>query len=70
MSEIDPKEFGRLLERVDMLSAAVEEQGKKLDQLVVLAAQGKGALWLLSGISAMIGAIASKFMAWFGWMPR
>lgn len=66
---IDPREFGRLEAEVGALKATVgevrdtvEQQGKKLDQLIALASEGKGgirALWFA-------GSVVAGVLGWIG----
>lgn len=63
MSEIDPREFGRLEAEVKALTKSVEDMDKKLDQLVEAANMGKGAWW----VSVKVGGVlvtASAGIAW------
>jgi len=52
---IDPQEFGKLQGQVQALEAKVDTIGRKLDDLVTLAHEGKGgirALWAVGGLIA------------------
>lgn len=56
MSEIDPVEFGKLVNAVDNLRGSVETLEVKVAELTDLAAKGRGAWWAAMGLAGLIGA--------------
>jgi hypothetical protein len=65
MAEIDARDFGRLEAEVESLRVAVTGQEKKIDELLALANQGRGAWWagltIASGIGALAGFVSHLF---------
>lgn len=56
MTTIDPVEFGELRGKVEALEGKVDKIQKDVEELLALANRSKGALWVLMGIAAMVGA--------------
>ena len=67
MSEnIDPVQYGVLLQKVNTMEKEVSELRRDMHQLLELANKSRGGLWagiaIVSGLSSMAGFIT----AWFG----
>ena len=56
MSDIDPVEFGKLVNAVENLTTSVETLERKVEELTDLAAKGRGAWWAAMGLASLIGA--------------
>lgn len=54
---VDPVEFGRVLARLDEQDKAMAEMRSDLKNLLAMANQGKGSLWVLTSLGAMVGAV-------------
>lgn len=66
MSEIDPVEFGRLVQAVATLTVSVGTLEKKVDDLTELAAKGRGAWWAAMGLASIAGAFSHAIAKeWF-----
>lgn len=63
--EIDPVKYGVLWQRVQDMDKKMDKMERQLEELVALANQSKGGLWLgmsvVSGVSAIIGFIVSHW---------
>ncbi len=55
MSEIDPVEYGRLIQAVEELQRKVNGMDSDIKQLVQLANQSKGGFWVGMTIASIIG---------------
>jgi hypothetical protein len=62
VSEIDPIEYGRLIQAVEELQRKVNGMDDDLKKLVSLADKSKGGLW----IGMTIASIAGGFLAFVG----
>ena len=66
MSEIDPREFGRLEAEVKALQGEVSGLRDDVKELLELANKSKGGFWIgmaiASGIGGIVGALAKGFM--------
>lgn len=67
MSEqIDPVQYGVLLQKVNTMEKEVSELRRDMHQLLELANKSRGGLWagiaIVSGLSSMAGFVT----AWFG----
>jgi len=56
MSDIDPVEYGKLLAKVDNLEKSVSALNDKIDDLMAMANQSKGGLWVLISVGGAVGA--------------
>jgi len=61
MENIDPVEYGKLLGKVDALSAKVESMDSDIKELLALANKSKGGFWMGMAIASAV----SGFVAWF-----
>jgi hypothetical protein len=59
MSDIDPREFGRLEAEVQSLRTQVSALQSDVRELLELANRSKGGLWLGMSIAAALGSIVS-----------
>lgn len=63
--EIDPVKYGVLWQRVQDMDKKMDKMECQLEELVALANQSKGGLWLgmsvVSGVSAIVGFILSHW---------
>lgn len=62
MSEIDPREFGKLEAQVASLQVEVHTLGKDVKSLLELANKSKGGFWMGMTIASAIGGIATFFL--------
>lgn len=60
MSQYDPEQFGRLSERVSILTTEVEKMRVEVANLVALVNQGRGAFWL----AVLVGGAISSAVTW------
>jgi hypothetical protein len=59
MTDIDPREFGRLESEVQSLSRQVSSLQEDVKSLLELANRSKGGLWIGMAIASAIGGIAT-----------
>jgi hypothetical protein len=61
--EIDPVKYGVLWQRVQEMDKKMDKMENQIDQLLTLANQSKGGLWvgmsIVSALSAFVGFIVS-----------
>lgn len=66
MSDIDPREFGRLEAEVKDLQDEVSGLRDDVKELLELANKSKGGFWIgmaiVSGVGGIVGAIAKEFV--------
>ena len=62
MSEINPREFGRLEAEVKALSDQVADLQADVKKLLALANKGKGTLWTIAGFAGVFGGVGSLFI--------
>ena len=62
MSDIDPREFGKLEAQVDALQKEVHSLGKDVKCLLELANKSKGGFWMGMTIASAIGGVATFFL--------
>ena len=59
--EIDPVEYGQLIQKVDQLSHQVDKLESGMEELLALANKGRGGFWvgmmIVSSLSAIVGYI-------------
>ena len=65
MSDIDPREFGRLEAEVQSLRAQMTSMQIDLRELLELANRSKGGLWLGMSIAALAGSVVSWIVGHF-----
>lgn len=56
MSEIDPIEYGKLVNSVENLERKVDSLEVDIKHLVAMAERSKGSLWALMGVASVAGA--------------
>lgn len=59
MSDINPVEYGKLVQSVDNLERKVDAMEVDIKKLVAMAERSKGSLWALMGIASVAGAFIS-----------
>jgi uncharacterized protein with PhoU and TrkA domain len=59
MNEINPIEYGKLVNSVDNLERKVDAMEVDIKKLVAMAERSKGSLWALMGIASVAGAFIS-----------
>ena len=59
MSEIDPIEYGKLVNSVENLERKVDALEVDIKKLVAMAERSKGSLWALMGVASVAGAFIS-----------
>lgn len=57
MSEIDPREFGKLEAQVEALQSEVHSLSKDVKALLELANKGKGGFWMGMTIASFMGGV-------------
>ena len=66
--QIDPVEYGQLLQKVDQLSQKVDKLEEGMAELLALAHRGKGAFWigmiLVSAVFSLFGYLSQ------GWINK
>jgi hypothetical protein len=59
MSDINPVEYGKLVNSVDNLERKVDAMEADIKKLVAMAERSKGSLWALMGVASVAGAFIS-----------
>jgi uncharacterized protein with PhoU and TrkA domain len=59
MSDINPIEYGKLVQSVDNLERKVDALEVDIKKLVAMAERSKGSLWALMGVASVAGAFIS-----------
>jgi len=59
MSDIDPIEYGKLVNSVENLERKVDAMEVDIKKLVAMAERSKGSLWALMGVASVAGACIS-----------
>ena len=59
MSDINPIEYGKLVQSVDNLERKVDAMEVDIKKLVAMAERSKGSLWALMGVASVAGAFIS-----------
>jgi uncharacterized protein with PhoU and TrkA domain len=59
MTDIDPIEYGKLVNSVENLERKVDALEVDIKKLVAMAERSKGSLWALMGVASVAGAIIS-----------
>jgi uncharacterized protein with PhoU and TrkA domain len=59
MNEINPIEYGKLVQSVDNLERKVDAMEVDIKKLVSMAERSKGSLWALMGVASVAGAFIS-----------
>jgi hypothetical protein len=59
VSDIDPIEYGKLVNSVENLERKVDAMDCDIKKLVAMAERSKGSLWALMGIASVAGAFIS-----------
>ena len=59
MSDIDPIEYGKLVNSVENLERKVDAMEVDIKKLVSMAERSKGSLWALMGVASVAGAFIS-----------
>jgi len=59
MNEINPIEYGKLVQSVDNLERKVDSLEVDIKKLVAMAERSKGSLWALMGVASVAGAFIS-----------
>jgi hypothetical protein len=59
MSDINPVEYGKLVNSVDNLERKVDALEVDIKKLVAMAERSKGSLWALMGVASVAGAFIS-----------
>lgn len=66
MTDIDPREFGRLEAEVNSLRNQMTAMQVDIRTLLEMANQSKGGLWVGMTIASMLGGIVSWFVSHWG----
>ncbi len=66
MTDIDPREFGRLEAEVNSLRNQMTAMQVDIRTLLEMANQSKGGLWVGMTIASMFGGIVSWFVSHWG----
>ena len=59
MDNIDPVEYGKLLEKVEGLEEKVAYMESDLKQLLALANKSRGAFWVVLSVASFVGALVT-----------
>jgi uncharacterized protein with PhoU and TrkA domain len=59
MAEIDPIEYGKLVNSVENLERKVDAMEIDIKKLLAMAERSKGSLWALMGVASVAGAFIS-----------
>ena len=59
MSDINPVEYGKLVNAVENLEHKVNSMDNDIKRLVAMAERSKGSLWALMGVASVAGAFIS-----------
>jgi hypothetical protein len=59
MADIDPIEYGKLVNSVENLELKVNSMEVDIKHLVAMAERSKGSLWALMGVASVAGAFIS-----------
>jgi len=59
MSDINPIEYGKLVNAVENLEHKVNSMDTDIKHLVAMAERSKGSLWALMGVASVAGAFIS-----------
>jgi len=59
MSDIDPIEYGKLVNSVENLERKVDAMEVDIKHLVAMAERSKGSLWALMGVASVAGDFIS-----------
>jgi uncharacterized protein with PhoU and TrkA domain len=59
MNDINPVEYGKLVQSVDNLERKVDAMEIDIKKLVAMAERSKGSLWALMGVASVAGAFIS-----------
>ena len=59
MNDINPVEYGKLVNAVENLESKVNSMDNDIKRLVAMAERSKGSLWALMGVASVAGAFIS-----------
>jgi uncharacterized protein with PhoU and TrkA domain len=59
MNDINPIEYGKLVNSVDNLERKVDAMEVDIKKLLAMAERSKGSLWALMGVASVAGAFIS-----------
>jgi hypothetical protein len=59
MSDINPIEYGKLVQSVDNLERKVDAMEADIKKLLAMAERSRGSLWALMGVASVAGAFIS-----------
>lgn len=59
MNDINPVEYGKLVNAVENLENKVNSMDNDIKRLVAMAERSKGSLWALMGVASVAGAFIS-----------
>jgi hypothetical protein len=59
MSDINPVEYGKLVNAVENLENKVNSMDADIKRLLAMAERSKGSLWALMGVASVAGAFIS-----------
>jgi uncharacterized protein with PhoU and TrkA domain len=59
MADIDPIEYGKLVNSVENLERKVDAMEADIKKLLAMAERSKGSLWALMGVASVAGAFIS-----------
>ena len=60
MSEINPIEYGKLVNAVENLEHKVNSMDNDIKRLVAMAERSKGSLWALMGVAGVAGSLLAS----------
>ena len=59
MADIDPVEYGKLVNSVENLERKVDAMEVDIKKLVMMAERSKGSLWALMGVASVAGGMVT-----------
>ena len=65
MNDINPVEYGKLVNSVENLERKVDSMEADLRKLVLMAERSKGSLWALMGVASVVGGAISILTDFF-----
>jgi hypothetical protein len=65
MSDIDPIEYGKLVNSVENLERKVDAMDNDIKKLVAMAERSKGSLWALMGFASVAGGFIAYITDFF-----
>lgn len=65
MNDINPIEYGKLVNSVENLERKVDAMESDIKKLVLMAERSKGSLWALMGVTGVAGSLLATLADFF-----